>query len=74
MMRAYGESTENKYGVGFPQYGFMHPYAFGMYGEEIAQQNEGVFGGLTNGTSDDDMIKIGGGILLAVLLIRRLIR
>ena len=74
MMRAYGESTENKYGVGFPKYGFMHPYAFGMYGEEIAQQNEGVFGGLTNGTSDDDMIKIGGGILLAVLLIRRLIR
>ena len=52
----------------------MHPYAFGMYGEEVAQENEGVFSGLTNGTSDEDMIKIGGGILLAVLLLRRLIR
>lgn len=74
MMRAYGEVTENKYGVQFPKYGFMHPYAFGMYGEEVAQENEGVFSGLTNGTSDEDMIKIGGGILLAVLLLRRLIR
>ncbi len=74
MMRAYGEVTENKYGVQFPKYGFMHPYAFGMYGEEVAQENEGVFNGLTNGTSDEDMIKIGGGILLAVLLLRRLIQ
>ena len=62
MMRAYGEVTENKYGVQFPKYGFMHPYGFGMYGEEVAQENEGVFSGLTNGTSDEDMIKIGGGI------------
>jgi hypothetical protein len=45
-----------------------------MFGEEVAQQNEGVFNRLTNGTSDEDMIKIGGGILLAVLLLRRLIR
>ena len=74
MMRAYGEVTENKYGVSFPQYGFLHPYAFGMYGEEIAQENQGVITSLMNGTNSDDTLKIGGGILLAVLLLRRLIK
>jgi len=74
MMRAYGEVTENKYGVSFPQYGFLHPYAFGMYGEKIDQENQGVIKSLTNATNANDTIKIGGIILLAVLLLRRLIK
>ena len=74
MMKTYGMASENKYGVTFPQYGFLHPYAFGMYGEEVAQSSQGIMGGLTNGTMNtNDLIKIGGGILLTILILRRLL-
>jgi hypothetical protein len=75
MMKTYGISSENKYGVTFPEFGFMHPYAFGNYGQTVADESQGILGGLTTEVSGvkPETLKIVGGITLLAILLRRLI-
>lgn len=73
MAKQYAPATYNKYGAEFPVIGFIHPYAFGRYGdtyEEQVQQGTTI-GGVTIPTADTEkMAGIIGGIFLLFLIIR----
>ena len=77
MMKPYGEATENKYGDVFPKYGFNHPYAFGYYGEDmddlkdnLSDENQSILEDATNSFQMNEMMKVGLGVVVLILLLK----
>lgn len=71
-LTGYGPSTENKYEVSFPDYGFNHAYGFGT-DELLVEEQPGPLTSITTLDSGNPYFLIGGG-LLTILLLRRLLR
>ena len=67
-LTGYGPSTENKYEVSFPDYGFNHAYGFGTDEILVEQQPASI----TNLDVGNPYFLVGGAVL-TLLLLRRLL-